>query len=71
MVVILPEKGRRPNVNRDWLDFAVRVYARPGATDAQYTSDSFPFQFSLTDIVAIRSKTYGKTWSPHAENRRT
>ena len=67
VVVILPKKSKRPNVNGDWLDFAVRVYAKPGATDTQYTNDSFPFQYTLTDIVAIRSKNRGKTWNPHAE----
>lgn len=68
VVVILPKKSKKkPNLNGDWLDFAVRVYARPGATDAQYTSDSFPFLYSLTDIVAIRSNDRGKTWNPHAE----
>lgn len=67
IVVILPKKGKKQNVNGDWLDFAVRGYARPGATDAQYTNDSFPFQYTLTDIVTIRSKDRGKTWNPHAE----
>ncbi len=67
VVVILPKKCKAPNVNGDWLDFTVRVYAKPNATDAQYTNDSFPFQYSLTDIVAIRSKDQGKTWNPHSE----
>lgn len=68
VVVILPKKCKdRLNVNGDWLDFAVRVYAKPGATDAQYTNDSFPFQYSLVDIVAIRSKNQGKTWDPNAK----
>lgn len=70
VVVILPEHcKKRPskNVNGDWLDFSVRAYARPGATDAQYTNDSFPFQYTLVDIVAIRSKDHGKKWNPHAK----
>lgn len=67
VVVILPKKGDKPNVNGDWLNFAVRVYARPGATDAQYMNDSFPFQFTLTDIVAIRSTDQGEKWDPKAE----
>lgn len=66
VVVILPKKCKKPNVNGDWLNFAVRVYAKPGATDAQYTNDSFPFQFTLTDIVAIRSNNQGKKWDPHS-----
>ncbi len=64
VVVILPEGSRK--WSGDWLNFAVRVYARPGATDAQYTSDSFPFQYTLTDIVAVRSTDQGKNWQPDA-----
>lgn len=67
VVVILPKKSYKRNVNGDWLDFTVRVYAKPGATDAQYTNDSFPFQFTLTDIVAVRSKNQGKTWNPQSK----
>lgn len=51
----------------DWLNFAVRGYAKPGATDAQFTTDSFPFHYSLTDIIAVRSKDHGKTWNPEAK----
>lgn len=71
VVVILPKKRHchkyRSGLNGDWLNFAVRVYARPGATNLQYVNDSFPFQFSLTDFVAVRSKNGGKTWSTNAE----
>ena len=65
VVVILPkkEKCKKRRVNGDWLNFTVRVYARPGATDAQFTNDSFPFQFSLTDIALVRSKDHGKIGS--------
>lgn len=66
VVVILPKKGHKARTNGDWLDFAVRVYAKSGATDAQYTSDSFPYQYTLTDFVVVRSKDHGKTWSPNA-----
>lgn len=64
VVTMLPRKCR---TNGDWLNFAVRVYARPGATDAQYMNDSFPFQYTLTDIVAVRSKDQGRTWNPDAK----
>ncbi len=68
VVVILPKKkSKKPRLSGDWLNFAVRVYAKPTATDAQYTSDSFPFQFTLTDIVAVRSKDKGETWQPDAK----
>ncbi len=66
VVVILPKKGKRPNHNGDWLNFTTRGYAKPGATNAQYTNDSFPFQYTLNDIVLIRSRTQGKKWDPHS-----
>lgn len=68
VVVILPkdDTNTKTRLSGDWLDFAVRVYAKPGATDAQYTDDSFPFQYTLTDIVSVRSKDRGKTWDPNA-----
>jgi hypothetical protein len=68
VVVILPRKKylRKPRLSGDWLNFTVRVYARPGTTDAQYTSDTFPFQYTLTDIAVVRSKDRGKTWDPEA-----
>lgn len=67
VVVILPKKCKKMRrLNGDWLNFTVRVYARPNATDAQYTSDSFPFQYTLTDIAVVRSKNQGKSWKPNA-----
>lgn len=67
VVVILPKKkSHKGRLSGDWLNFGVRVYAKPGATNDQYTNDSFPFQFSLTDIVAVGSKDRGKTWDPNA-----
>lgn len=67
VVVILPKKKcNKRRLSGDWLDFAVRVYAKPGATNDQYVNDSFPFHFSLTDIVVVRSKDRGKKWNPDA-----
>jgi hypothetical protein len=67
VVVILPKKkSNKGRLSGDWLNFAVRVYARPGATDSQYTHDSFPFQYTLTDIIAVRSKDQGRKWNPNA-----
>lgn len=63
VVVILPKKFR---IRDDWLNFTVRNYARPGATDAEYTSDSFPLKYTLTDIVFVRSVDHGKTWDPYS-----
>ena len=68
VVVILPRKEcQKGRLSGDWLNFAVRVYARAGATDAQYTNDSFPFQYSLTDIVAVRSHNQGRKWEANAQ----
>lgn len=68
VVVILPKKpfSHKRRLSGDWLDFTVRGYAKPGATDAQYTSDTFPFQFTLTDIALVRSKDHGQTWNSDA-----
>src|SRR5205085_2143107 len=36
VVIMLPKKNRKiTRLSRDWLNFTVRVYARPGATDTQ------------------------------------
>jgi len=69
VVVILPKntKSKKQRFSGDWLNFTVRVYAKPGATDKQYTSDSFPFQYTLTDIAVVRSRDQGITWNPNAK----
>ena len=51
----------------DQLNFMVRKYARPGATDAQYTTDTFPFKYTLFDIAVVRSIDHGATWGPTAK----
>lgn len=67
VVVILPKKSiEKKRLNGDWLNFTVRVYAKLGATDMQYTNDSFPLQYTLTDIAMVRSKNQGKNWKPNA-----
>ncbi len=67
VVVILPHKSKKgARLSGDWLNCTVRVYAKPNATDLQYTNDAFPFQYTLTDIALVRSKDHGKTWSPNA-----
>lgn len=67
-VVIIPRKKckKKERLNGDWLNFTVRVYAKPGATDMQYTNDTFPLQYTLTDIAMVRSKNHGKNWEPNA-----
>lgn len=68
IVVILPEKKgyKKRRLSGDWLNFTVRVYATPQATDTQYVMDAFPFKYTLTDIAVVRSKDHGKTWMPDA-----
>lgn len=68
VVVILPKhkKSRKQRLSGDWLNFTVRVYAKPGATNEQYVNDTFPFQYTLTDFALVRSKDRGKTWKPQA-----
>lgn len=68
VVVILPEKKRykKRRLSGDWLNFTVRVYARPEATNEQYINDTFPLQYTLTDIAMIRSRDRGKNWTPNA-----
>jgi len=48
-VVLFAPAGRRA------VDLMARTYARPGATDAQYASDAFPYQYTLVDIAVVRS----------------
>lgn len=69
VVVILPKhkKSDKKRLNGDWLNFTVRGYARPGATDSQFVNDSFPFQYTLTDIAVVRSKDQGRTWNSQAK----
>lgn len=67
VVVILPKGKGKKRLSGDWLNFAVRGYAKPGATDDQYVNDSFPFQYTLTDIVLVRSKDHGINWNSNAE----
>lgn len=67
VVVVLPKKKcQKKRLQGDWLNFTVRVYARPGTTDEQYTSDSFPFKYTLTDIAMVRSKDQGEKWEQEA-----
>jgi hypothetical protein len=70
VVVILPNKKgglKTRSTSGDWLNFATRTYAKKGATDPEYTTDSFPFHFTLSDIVVCRSKDEGKHWNSEAK----
>jgi hypothetical protein len=49
------------------LCFMNRIYATPSATDEQFTNDTFPYPYTLTDIVFIKSKDHGATWSKNAK----
>lgn len=51
----------------DLLDFFVRTYALPGATDAEYSTDFvYPFMFTTADIGFVRSQDLGLTWDTFA-----
>lgn len=50
----------------DLLNFAVRYYATPNATNNDFINDFFPYQFTLTDLILIRSSNNGLTWTPAA-----
>lgn len=50
----------------DVLNFMTRYYSTPNATDAQYTHDSFPYQYTLIDLAFIRSMDLGYTWDSSA-----
>ena len=73
VVVILPKKSgsKERRLSGDWLNFTVRVYAKPGATNDQYISDSFPFKYTLTDIAVVRSKNHGQSWQNNAKIHNT
>lgn len=78
IVVVLPDAGddhssrrysdhnKNLQLNGDLLNFMVRIYAKPGATNEEFVGDSFPFQFTLFDIASVRSKDRGVTWEPNA-----
>lgn len=57
IVVAIPERA---------LCFMTRTYAKPGATDEQYKTDTFPYQYTKQDIVFIQSDNKGRTWSKRA-----
>lgn len=60
------KETRHARFNGDVLNFTMRQYATPGATDAQYTSDAFPYHYTLFDFAVIRSENHGKTWQQKA-----
>ena len=67
-VVILPKTNPSYPLSctGDWLNFACRIYAKPGATDQQFMDDGFPRQYTSVDYVAVRSQDQGRTWNPTA-----
>lgn len=52
--------------NGDLLNFMTRTYATPGATDLQFTTDVWPYQFTLFDIAFVRSTDGGANWDTDA-----
>lgn len=45
------------------LIFFTRIYAIPTATDEQYMNDSFPYQYTTSDLAFIESCDGGINWS--------
>lgn len=74
IVLVLPRKKTKPHdsrslqrrLNGDLLNFMTRTYARPGATNAQFANDTFPYQFTLFDIAFVRSDDHGESWDEEA-----
>lgn len=60
-------RNKKRRLSGDLLNFMVRFYANPTATNAQYVNDSFPFQFTVTDIAVVRSKDNGVRWEQDAK----
>lgn len=48
------------------LNFMVRIYATPEASNKQFKNDSFPFKYTLYDIAFVRSFDKGQTWETTA-----
>jgi hypothetical protein len=78
VIVVLPKGGKHSDhwgdsENKDrrlsgfLLNFMVRQYAKPTATNLQYANDTFPYLYTLFDIAIVRSKDGGETWGKHAK----
>ena len=68
-IVVLPVSKNccvSKNFSGDLLNFMIRVYAKPGASQCEYYGDAFPYQFTSADIAVIRSSDNGYTWTKHA-----
>lgn len=71
-VIVLPQKNpneceyHNKRLTGEILNFFIRIYAKPNASDAQYTNDAFPYKYTSEDIVLIRSKDKGASWTKSA-----
>ena len=54
IIIVLP--------NGNLLNFMARTYAKPGATDEEFTTDVWPYQYTLFDIAVVGSADGGATW---------
>ena len=68
IILVLPRCVDRSRGARwgDLLNFMVRIYATPSATDTQYKTDFWPYRFTQFDYAVIRSQDNGATWSQQA-----
>lgn len=68
-IVVQPKcitKSQSPKLNGDLLNFMVRIYATPNATNVDYITDTWPYQYHLYDIAFSRSKDLGESWDKNA-----
>lgn len=66
VVVVQPQGSSDLRQQGNLLNFMVRQYAAPGASDDDFMNDSFPFQYTLFDIASVRSTDLGETWDSTA-----
>lgn len=64
VVVVQPKVNpSTPKLNGDLLNFMVRIYGTPTATQSDFDNDVWPYQYSNFDIAVIRSQDQGVTWN--------
>jgi hypothetical protein len=75
IIVVMPKRcaskkssNSRSYLNGDLLNFMLRIYATPNATESDYFNDGGPiaYTFSEYDIALVRSRDLGETWDTTA-----
>ncbi len=60
------EENKAKRFSGDILNFMTRIYASPEATSPQYSTDTWPYQFTEFDIAVTRSHDKGTHWNQTA-----